>query len=132
MSHGWVFLRKNTQDDFRPDQTRPTPLSLGNTDELTFATLLRTRLEGFLADRISSMQSGFLRGKSMIGLIAAVESALMRSTLAAQFPAGFFIDVSGDLEGARLLCLIQKVGAHLHLSFARNRFRLIGSDASNE
>ncbi len=75
---------------FSPAHTRP--LAIGNCDNRLIANAVRLCYEDTLASAISSMQQGFLPGRSLLRNVVSVDAQMRESALRGGDPAAIFYD----------------------------------------
>ena len=95
LNFNWSFLTllpKVDTGELRSKDTRP--LSLGNSDAKLFASALQSRFELGLEHFVSTEQSGFMRGRSIIGAIVETESTMITHSLSHDRAAALFFDFS--------------------------------------
>ena len=89
----WSFLTllpKIDATELKPKDTRP--LSLGNGDAKLFASALQAKFENGSESFISQEQSGFVRGRSIIGNIVETEAVMISHSLQHKRAAAIFFD----------------------------------------
>ena len=77
---------------YEPSGTRP--LTIVNTDNRIIASAYRLRWEPILEPWVSPQQQGFLRGRSLLSNVVAIEEASMEYSLSSLHPGVILFDLA--------------------------------------